>query len=131
MEGHKKILLVDFDGVIHSYVSGWQGAGVISDPPVDGAIRFLRLAICTFDVQIYSSRSQQANGIQAMKKWLGNWERETIDSHEEMTLIYSLSFPTQKPAAFLTIDDRCIQFNGEFPDIHDMVNFKPWNKRDE
>ena len=38
-----KTILLDFDGVIHSYTSGWKGAGVIPDPPVPGAIDFLRI----------------------------------------------------------------------------------------
>ena len=37
----KPILCLDFDGVIHSYSSGWKGAAVIPDPPVDGAMRFI------------------------------------------------------------------------------------------
>ena len=32
----KKTVVFDFDGVIHSYTSGWKGATVIPDPPVEG-----------------------------------------------------------------------------------------------
>jgi len=32
----KKTVVFDFDGVIHSYKSGWQGENIIPDPPVDG-----------------------------------------------------------------------------------------------
>ena len=35
MPGDYSVIL-DFDGVIHSYASGWQGTTVIHDPPVDG-----------------------------------------------------------------------------------------------
>ena len=61
----KPILCVDFDGVIHSYSSGWKGANVVSDPPVDGAISFLLAAIEQFDVCIYSSRTSQLGGVTA------------------------------------------------------------------
>ena len=39
----KSVICVDVDGVIHSYTSGWQGATVLADPPVPGAIEALHL----------------------------------------------------------------------------------------
>ena len=120
---NKKIILVDFDGVLHSYTSGWQGADVVGDPHVNGAIQWLRemLADARFDVQIYSSRSRQDGGIRAMKEALIRWGLpvEQVDA---------IPFPTQKPAAFLTIDDRAYCFNGIFPHPNAIDNFKPWNK---
>ena len=40
-----------------------------------------------------------------------------------------LQFPTEKPAAFLTIDDRCICFDGTFPSTEEMLSFQPWYRR--
>ncbi len=117
----KPILLVDFDGVIHSYKSGWKGADVISDPPVFGADVFLRNALDHFYVNIYSSRTRQEGGLDAMKDWCREYFGQELTDQ--------LLFPEQKPAAFLTIDDRCVCFNGSFPDPHDLLKFKPWNKR--
>src|SRR5271163_3111820 len=66
----KQILCLDFDGVIHSYTSGWKGADVISDPPVPGAIAFMLSALIYFKVVIFSSRSHQRGGTDAMRRWL-------------------------------------------------------------
>lgn len=63
----KPILCLDFDGVIHSYVSGWQGANAVADPPVKGAFTFIKNALNHFDVYIFSSRSNQPGGIAAMQ----------------------------------------------------------------
>jgi hypothetical protein len=41
----------------------------------------------------------------------------------------NISWPTQKPAASLTIDDRALCFTGIFPDAAEILAFKPWNKR--
>lgn len=130
------IICVDFDGVIHSYKSGWQGVAVIPDEPVPGAIEWLMAHLPVPDafgmapeykgpeVQIYSSRSKSWFGRRAMKKWL-------IKHGLHPAYIYDgiLKFPVKKPAAFLTIDDRAICFNGTFPTAKEMMSFKPWNKK--
>lgn len=65
----KPILCLDFDGVCHSYTSGWKGAAVIPDDAVPGLFEFLEQAAPIFDIQVFSSRSNQAGGIDAMKEW--------------------------------------------------------------
>jgi len=115
----KPILCLDFDGVCHSYTSGWKGAAVIPDPPVPGMEEFLVAAINYFDVAIYSSRSGQEGGIQAMKDW---FDQYTITDIRTM-----LNFPTEKPPAMVGIDDRVLTFNGIWPNLNELVNFKPWN----
>lgn len=124
----KKILCLDFDGVIHSYISPWTTAAEIPDPPVEGAIAFLVGALKEYEVMIFSSRSHQPGGISAMRRWLrehgaGAWY-ETPDGPG----LEDISFPTVKPPAFLTIDDRCIRFTGDWPSMEEIKAFKPWNK---
>lgn len=127
------ILCVDFDGVIHSYTSGWQGANVISDPPVPGALRWLWQCMEQFEVNIYSSRSSDYYGVRAMQEWLERYANEEFDTTTASRFMRLLHFPLAKPPAFLTIDDRAIQFNGDFTALvmhpSNLRKFKPWNKR--
>lgn len=37
-----------------------------------------------------------------------------------------LDWPIYKPAAWLTIDDRCLRFEGKFPSVKEMLDFKAW-----
>lgn len=124
MSDFTAIICVDFDGVIHSYSSGWRGVDVIADAPVRGAIEWLEEMLQAENVKpvIYSSRSKNPEGIEAMKNWF-------FDHGMDYELLKKLEFPTQKPAAFLTIDDRAICFEGLFPTREDVLNFKPWNKK--
>lgn len=52
---NKPILVLDFDGTCHSYMSGWQGADVVLDPPVDGFFEFIESASRHFSIHIFSS----------------------------------------------------------------------------
>lgn len=117
----KPILSLDFDGVLHSYTTKWQGADVIPDPPVDGAREFLVEALKKFDVQVYSTRSHQEGGKLAMLRW--------CKQHFGAEIANKLGYPTFKPPALVMIDDRAFRFEGVWPDVDELRAFKPWNKR--
>lgn len=127
----KPILCLDFDGVLHSYTSGWKGASVVPDPPVPGAIAFLREAVKSFEVHIFSSRSCQEGGGYAMRAWLGDHiiadEPSIIMS--DPPWFAAIKWPTEKPPAMVTIDDRAITFTGQWPTIESLLLFRPWNKQ--
>ncbi len=128
----KLILCLDFDGVIHSYTSGWKGAINIPDPPVPGALEFINAAMEHFKIAVLSSRSGHPEGPYEMRKWLRkHWLEAGLPGEREM----EIEWPTEKPAAFITIDDRALLFNGDFrfdevyPTPESLLQFKPWNKR--
>ena len=108
----------DFDGVIHSYTSGYLGDDIIPDPPVPGikeAIQQLRDA--GYPVVVLSTRGATREGREAMRKWFDKWGIE-IDG------IY-----TEKPPARCYVDDRAVCFDGDASKLFDIIdNFEPWWK---
>lgn len=134
----KPILCLDFDGVIHSYTSGWQGADKIPDLPVPGALDFIITALPDFEIHIFSSRSYQFGGRAAMQEWLHKHMIEALSrfmspelakARAELKILKSIKWPTEKPPAMITIDDRAITFTGTWPSVQELLNFKPWHKK--
>lgn len=150
----KPILCLDFDGVLHSYTSGWHGARRIPDPPVSGALEFVVGALEWFQVAILSSRSHAWFGRYAMKRWLREhlyalgianevplwwadyicagsamepWAHEVYNSANRV--INAIQWPLHKPPAMVTLDDRALTFTGQWPSFDDLKAFQPWNKR--
>jgi len=141
----KPILCLDFDGVIHSYERGWQG-GEIYGSTLPGFWEWCEKAVKRFQLWIYSSRSKDPNGTLSMELWLRqqapqNWQctdRPTtggpilrfLDAQRAEVIWFV--FAHEKPSAFLTIDDRAIQFKGHWdseelePEL--LRQFTPWNK---
>lgn len=140
----RKILSLDFDGVIHSYTSGWQGPRNIPDPPVKGAIEFIARAVEVFEVHIYSSRSNYFGGRWAMKQWLKRWCRWAAHRDDDplnvegmpyaeveallKNIVNRVHFSRHKPPASVGLDDRVMTFKGIFPTLEELDSFKPWNK---
>lgn len=115
------ILCVDFDGCIHSYEKGWQG-GRIYGSVVHGFFDWLIQARRHFRVMIYSSRSADRIGRAEMQSWLAKENGGVMPE--------GLEFAAEKPAAFLTIDDRAICFEGDWKalDPAELRNFKSWTQ---
>lgn len=114
----KQTVVFDFDGVIHSYTSGWQGEAVIPDPPVPGireAIAEMREA--GYEVVVVSTRCATMAGMSAVEKWLR-------DNQIFVDGIYM-----EKPPAVVYIDDRAICFDGHPENLLEKIyGFKPWYK---
>lgn len=122
----------------HDNSSGWKGAAIIPDPAVPGLVPFLEKALRDFDVQIFSSRSNQAFGIVAMKEWLSvevamhfdvAFAGDPKDAARADAICNAIKWPKEKPAAMVTIDDRAITFTGKWPDVQTLKEFQPWNKK--
>lgn len=114
----KQTVVFDFDGVIHSYTSGWQGEAVIPDKPVDGikeAIEEIRKS--GYEVIVVSTRCTTMKGLNAINEYL-----------QKHNIIID-SIVAKKPPAIVYIDDRSICFDGKPETLLDKIrNFKPWNK---
>lgn len=114
----KQTVVFDFDGVIHSYTSGWHGPGNIPDPPVPGireAIAEIRAA--GYEVVVVSTRTATIEGFGAVRAWL-------MDHDIEVDRVCA-----EKPPAIVYIDDRAICFDGNPASLLGKIQtFKPWNK---
>lgn len=118
---YQPTVVFDFDGVIHSYKSGWQGAENTSDPVVPGiasAIHDLREH--GYRIVVVSTRCSSPSGMEAVKKYLRK-NKITVDD-----------VMADKPPAVCYIDDRAICFDGHPETLLDKVSsFVPWYQNRE
>lgn len=112
----KYTVCFDFDGVIHSYTSGWKGETIIPDPPVPGigeAIKSIRDA--GYEIAVFSTRCMTKAGREAVRAYLddNNIKVDKISAY--------------KPPAIVYIDDRAICFDGRPQTLLSKIqNFVPW-----
>jgi hypothetical protein len=109
----RRTVCLDFDGVVHSYLTGWQGETAIPDPPihrVDLAIKRLRK---DFRVVIFSARCRSEEGVRAISDWL---KKHAIEVDEVCR---------DKPAAHVYVDDRAVRFTGDWDQaIAEIYDFR-------
>jgi hypothetical protein len=121
IEGNDVVIFdvaLDFDGVINSYKSGWQGADK-TDEPVEGAADGLNNLLDEgLKVVIYSTRAETAEGQQTIKDYLHNLIGDRADGIE---------VSSGKPIATVYVDDRAVTFTGDWEAMPERIGkFKSW-----
>jgi hypothetical protein len=131
MPDFQPTIVVDFDGVIHSYEKGWQN-GVIYGSVVPGFFEWVERVRDRVKLVIYSSRSKTDDGVTAMALWLHEQRNAWIKAggQRDPVTVLTFEFAQEKPAAWLTIDDRAICFDGNLDgpalEVEALLAFKPW-----
>ena len=126
----KPILVLDFDGVIHSYENGW-GDGSIYGHATTGFWEWAIRAERVFRLCIHSSRIKTAHDATMVEQWLarefGAWRNHVGRSVADFPYF---ELCITKPPAFLTIDDRALCFHGDwtapFLDPEHLHGFRSW-----
>ena len=114
----KQTVVFDFDGVIHSYISGWKGITTIPDPPVPGIAEAIQDIRKHYVVAVVSTRCSTPEGIEAVNNWLEKYGIEVDAVLKE------------KPPAIVYIDDRAICFDGCAENLLSKIQtFEVWNKK--
>lgn len=115
---------IDFDGTLCKHFTGeWKGDLVITEGPNPGAIEFLTELVKDKDFKVYilSSRCKNSGFKDVFIEWL-------IKNGFDESLTNKIYVVANKPPLHLYIDDRVYIFQGKWPSLETIKNFKPFGK---
>jgi hypothetical protein len=106
----EKRIMIDFDGVIHKYSSGW-GDGSIYDDPIDGSKEAIeQFRNDGYKVIIFTARLSEIahgkSGVSEQKKMIEDWLKKYKIEVDGMM--------AEKLPASIYIDDNAFWFNGKW-----------------
>lgn len=108
----KKTILFDLDGVLNTYVGNYDSAHIPSIK--EGAYELIKELSNNYKIVIFTTRNSLLTS-----KWI--IENGLSDYIENVTNI--------KEPAYLIIDDRCINFKGDYQELKRKINnFEVWYK---
>jgi hypothetical protein len=106
---------MDFDGTLNTYASGYTSPPV--DPPVKGALEWMQEIAPVFQLVIFSARANDNQGVEDIQSWLNNNGFQGIP----------VTITDEKPAnAQWILDDRGLNFSGQYPSVEELKDFRPW-----
>ncbi len=108
----KKTILIDLDGVLNKYTGNFEPEVI---PQMNnGAYKFLEKLHEKFEIKLFTTR----NKLLAAKWIISNNLDEFVS---DITIV--------KDPAWLIIDDRCINFRGDYEDtLNKIEHFNVWYK---
>lgn len=116
-------VVLDFDGVLNSYASGWTGSATdLPDDPTPGAQAFVEdLFEQGYDVVVASTRCHTERGRDEVARWL-----------HYHGFAPELRVVAGKPPGLVYVDDRALRFEGpgRWPSMDEIAQAAiPWGKR--
>jgi FMN phosphatase YigB (HAD superfamily) len=108
----KKTILFDIDGVLNTYDGTYNESYI---PPIkEGAYELIKDLSADYKIIIFTTRNTLI-----ASKWI---IENKLDKFVENVI-------NIKEPAYLLIDDRCINFNGNYEELKCKIkNFKAWYK---
>lgn len=109
----KKTILFDLDGVLNTYDGKYDENYI---PPIkDGAYNLIQELSEDYKIVIFTTRKSLI-----ASKWI---IENRLDKYVE-------NVTNVKEPAYLIIDDRCINFNGDYTEIKNKIkNFEVWYRK--
>ncbi len=111
----KKTILIDLDGVLNNYNGNFDENFI---PEIKTGVKeFLEKLSLNYKIKIFTTRNKILTA-----KWI-------IENHLEN---YILDITNTKDICHVYIDDRCINFDGNFENLENKIeNFEPWYKNNK
>ena len=115
---NKETIVFDFDGVIHSYISGWNETP--QDPPVKHIKEEIDLIRKEgYEVVVVSTRCATKEGMDKVIEYLHIYDIRVV------------RVLATKPPALVYIDDRGVNFDGNAKSLlYKIKNFIPWTNNE-
>ena len=121
LNGTRRTIAVDFDGVIAEY-DGWKGAGVLGAPRLDvvAALRTLRGE--GWKIVIFTTRGEAE---------ISAYLSEHRIPHDEINRNSDYETKGLKPVADVYWDDRAVRYSGNAQkDLELIRGFRTWSGRE-
>jgi hydroxymethylpyrimidine pyrophosphatase-like HAD family hydrolase len=121
VNGSRRTIAVDFDGVIAEY-DGWKGAGVLGAPRSDVILALRELRSEGWKVVIHTTR-----GVHEIAPYL----IEHDIPHDEINQNQDYRTQGPKPVADVYWDDRAVCYSGNASDdLKAIREFRTWSGRE-